>query len=72
MMTTDEIYQALSHEREVSRELMYSALHRLKKRGIALKVGKVWTLRGRDDRTAVDSGSKESLRSLITGADAPA
>ena len=51
IMTTDELHDYLS-QRAVTRPHMYSALHRLKNRGIVFKAGKnTWGLVGRDDRT---------------------
>ena len=46
MLTTEEIYTRLSVGREVPRSHLYSALHRLKKRGKAFKAGDEWGLAG--------------------------
>ena len=48
-MTPDEIYDSLPQS--VSRDLMNSGFSRLRKRGVAFKVGRKWGLVGRDDAT---------------------
>lgn len=61
MLTTEEIYNGLSNERDVPRSHLYSALHRLKKRGTVFKADNRWGLVGRDDRADEPSDQGQSM-----------
>ena len=65
MLTANEIHGRLSQAREVPRSHMYSALHRLKKRNMVFKNGKVWGLVGPDAGTS-DNSVGHSGSSLLT------
>ena len=60
MLTAEEIYNGLSNERDVPRAHLYSALHRLKKRGKVFKADNRWGLVGRDDKADEPSGPGQS------------
>lgn len=60
MLTAEEIYNGLSNERDVPRSHLYSALHRLKKRGKVFKADNKWGLVGRDDRADEPLGQGQS------------
>ena len=56
-MTTNDIYERLTLERETSRAAVGTALFRLRKRGKISKEGKLW---------ALSEPNGENLRSLLT------
>ena len=66
MMTADEIHDSLLKDHEVSRELLNSGLHRLKKRGAAFKDGKKWGLAGRDDKTVALAVTGQEQSTALT------
>ena len=62
MMTADDLYDALSKQREIGRSHLHTALYRLKNRGKIFKSGNAWGMVGRDDG---DSEAREHSDSLL-------
>ena len=71
MMTADEIHDILLRDHKVSRDLLHSGLHRLKKRGKAFKDGKKWGLAGRDDKTVASAATDQEFTNPTRASDVP-